>query len=115
MEILVAVLAFVVVAAAVFAAFSLLDQRNSRARLLRDRLAAVQKSAEREPDEELESRRRDRVSGSREHPEHDGEPDRARDRDDAHHDRRLSDTEPRRRGGDERVQSTPAPTERLTR
>ena len=54
MEILVAVLAFVVVAAAVFAAFSLLDQRNSRARLLRDRLAAVQKSAEREPDEELE-------------------------------------------------------------
>ena len=43
MEILVAVLAFVVVAAAVFAAFSLLDQRNSRARLLRDRLAAVQK------------------------------------------------------------------------
>jgi tight adherence protein B len=54
MEILVAVLAFVVVAAAVFAAFSLLDQRNARARLLRDRLAAVQKSAEREPDEELE-------------------------------------------------------------
>jgi tight adherence protein B len=54
MEILVTVLAFVVVAAAVFAAFSLLDQRNARARLLRDRLAAVQKSAEREPDEELE-------------------------------------------------------------
>jgi tight adherence protein B len=54
MELLVAVLAFVVVAAAVFAAFSLLDQRNARARLLRDRLAAVQKSAEQEPDEELE-------------------------------------------------------------
>jgi tight adherence protein B len=54
MELLVAVLAFVVVAAGVFAAFSLLDQRNARARLLRDRLAAVQKSAEREPDEELE-------------------------------------------------------------
>jgi tight adherence protein B len=53
-ELLVAVLAFVVVAAAVFAAFSLLDQRNARARLLRDRLAAVQKSAEQEPDEELE-------------------------------------------------------------
>jgi tight adherence protein B len=54
MELLVAVLAFVVVAAGVFAAFSLLDQRNARARLLRDRLATVQKSAEREPDEELE-------------------------------------------------------------
>jgi len=54
MELLIAVLAFVVVAAGVFAAFSLLDQRNARARLLRDRLAAVQKSAEREPDEELE-------------------------------------------------------------
>ena len=54
MELLIAVLAFVVVAAAVFAGFSLLDQRNARARLLRDRLAAVQKSAEREPDEELE-------------------------------------------------------------
>jgi tight adherence protein B len=53
-ELLVAVLAFVVVAAAVFAAFSLLDQRNARARLLRDRLAAVQKSVEDEPDEELE-------------------------------------------------------------
>jgi tight adherence protein B len=38
----------------VFAAFSLVDQRNARARLLRDRLAAVQKAAEREPAEDLE-------------------------------------------------------------
>ena len=54
MEIIVAILAFVVVAAGVFAAFSLLDQRNARARLLRERLAAVRKAAERQPDEELE-------------------------------------------------------------
>jgi tight adherence protein B len=54
MELLIAVLAFVVVAAGVFAGFSLLDQRNARARLLRERLAAVRKAAERQPDEELE-------------------------------------------------------------
>jgi tight adherence protein B len=54
MEIFVAVLAFVIVAAGIFAGFSLLDQRNARARLLRERLAAVQKAAERQPDEELE-------------------------------------------------------------
>jgi tight adherence protein B len=54
MEFFVAVLAFVIVAAGIFAAFSLLDQRNARARLLRERLAAVQKAAERQPDEELE-------------------------------------------------------------
>ena len=48
-------LAFVVVAAGgLRVAFTMLDKRNARARLLRDRLAAVQKSAEREPDEELE-------------------------------------------------------------
>jgi tight adherence protein B len=54
MELFVAVLAFVIVAAGVFAGFSLLDQRNARARLLRERLAAVRKAAERQPDEELE-------------------------------------------------------------
>jgi tight adherence protein B len=54
MELFIAVLAFVVVAAGIFAGFSLLDQRNARARLLRERLAAVQKAAERKPDEELE-------------------------------------------------------------
>ncbi len=50
----IAILAFVIVAAGVFAAFSLVDQRNARAHLLRDRLAAVQKAAEREPAEDLE-------------------------------------------------------------
>src|ERR1700730_660257 len=54
MELFIAVLAFVIVATAVFAGFSLLDQRNARARLLRERLAAVRKAAERQPDEELE-------------------------------------------------------------
>ena len=54
MELFIAVLAFVIVAAGVFAGFSLLDQRNARARLLRERLAAVRKAAERQPDEELE-------------------------------------------------------------
>ena len=44
----------VVVAGGSFAGrFSLLDERNARARLLRDRLAAVQKAAERQPSEEL--------------------------------------------------------------
>src|SRR5207244_6339174 len=37
----------------VFIGGSLLDERRSRARLLRDRLTAVQKAAEREPAEEL--------------------------------------------------------------
>jgi tight adherence protein B len=49
----IAVLVFVVVALAVFAAGALLDERRSRARLLRDRLSAVQKAAERQPSEEL--------------------------------------------------------------
>ena len=53
MPALLALLIFVVVAAAVFFIGSLLDQRNARARLLRDRLASVQKPVEREPSEEL--------------------------------------------------------------
>ena len=44
---------FVVVSLAVFSIGSLLDQRSARARLLRDRLASVQKAAERQPSEEL--------------------------------------------------------------
>ena len=52
-EILIAGLVFVIVAAGIFLAFSILDKRSERARLLRDRLAAVQKAAEREPSEEL--------------------------------------------------------------
>ncbi|HEY7615288.1 MAG TPA: type II secretion system F family protein [Terriglobales bacterium] len=51
--VLIAGLAFIVVALAVFVVFSVIDQRNARARLLRDRLAAVQKAAERQPNEDL--------------------------------------------------------------
>src|SRR5882672_3580274 len=51
--ILIAMLVFVVVTVGVFAAASIFDKRSEQARLLRDRLAAVQKSAEREPSEEL--------------------------------------------------------------
>src|SRR5260370_2124227 len=50
---LIAIAVFVVVAAGAFVAGSLLDQRNARARLMKERLARVQKPAEREPDEEL--------------------------------------------------------------
>ncbi|HZQ68891.1 MAG TPA: type II secretion system F family protein [Terriglobales bacterium] len=50
---LIAFLAFLVVALLVFAVGSLLDERSARARLLRERLATVQKAAERAPDEEL--------------------------------------------------------------
>jgi len=50
---LIALAVFVVVAAAAFAVGSLLDQRSARARLLRERLEAVQKAAERQPSEEL--------------------------------------------------------------
>jgi len=49
----IAIIAFVVVAAAVFIVFSIVDQRNAQARLLRERLAAVQKAAERSPSEDL--------------------------------------------------------------
>ena len=44
---------FAVVAAAIFAIGSILDRRNAQARLLRERLASVQKAAERQPNEEL--------------------------------------------------------------
>jgi len=50
---LTAIVVFVVVSLVVFAIGSLLDRRSSRARLLRDRLASVQKAAERKPSEEL--------------------------------------------------------------
>ena len=49
----IAIAVFVVVFLAVFAVGSLLDQRRSRARLIRERLASVQKAAERGPSEEL--------------------------------------------------------------
>jgi tight adherence protein B len=53
MVVLISVVVFGVVAGAIFMVGSMLDQRSARARLLRDRLAAVQKAAEREPSEEL--------------------------------------------------------------
>src|SRR5882762_4572422 len=53
MLILTVIVIFVVVSLVVFAIGSLLDRRSSRARLLRDRLASVQKAAERKPSEEL--------------------------------------------------------------
>src|SRR5208282_1093495 len=45
MPLLIALLVFVVVTLAVFSAMSLLDQRQARARVLRDRLATVQEPA----------------------------------------------------------------------
>jgi tight adherence protein B len=53
MTALIALLVFIVVALLVFAVGSLLDDRSARARLLRERLATVQKAAERAPSEEL--------------------------------------------------------------
>ncbi|HYA24713.1 MAG TPA: type II secretion system F family protein [Terriglobales bacterium] len=53
MAILMVILVFVTVALVVFAAGMVWDQRRAQARLLRERLASVQKAAEREPNEEL--------------------------------------------------------------
>ncbi len=52
-QIFIAIAVFLVVTLGVFAIFSLMDERSARARLLRDRLAAVQKAAERAPSQEL--------------------------------------------------------------
>jgi tight adherence protein B len=62
MPALIALLVFIVVALAVFAAGSLIDERNARARLIKDRLATVQKAPEREPDEELALLRDEQLS-----------------------------------------------------
>jgi len=62
LPLLIALLVFVVVALAAFAVFSLLDQRNAHARLIKDRLATVQKEPEREPEEELALLRDERLS-----------------------------------------------------
>jgi len=50
------------VALAAFAAGSLIDQRNARARLIKDRLATVQKAPERDPNEELALLRDEQLS-----------------------------------------------------
>jgi tight adherence protein B len=62
MPALIALLVFLVVALAAFVAGSLFDQRNARARLIKDRLATVQKAPEREPDEELALLRDEQLS-----------------------------------------------------
>ena len=59
---LIALLVFVVVALATFAVGSLFDQRSAQARLIRDRLATVQKAPEREPDQELALLRDEQLS-----------------------------------------------------
>ena len=53
MLIVVTILVFAVVALVVFGIGSFFDQRSAQARLLRERLASVQKAAERQPSEEL--------------------------------------------------------------
>src|SRR3984885_5562600 len=53
MAALLALLVFLVVALAAFAVGSLLDDRQGRARLIKERLANVQKAPERAPEEEL--------------------------------------------------------------
>jgi tight adherence protein B len=53
MHAFIAIILFAVVAGAVFGVVAILDQRNARARLLRDRLESVQKAAEQQPDEDL--------------------------------------------------------------
>jgi tight adherence protein B len=60
--ILIAVLVFLVVALATFAVASLLDQRSAQARLIKDRLATVQKAPERDPNEELALLRDEQLS-----------------------------------------------------
>ncbi len=59
---LIALLVFAVVTLVAFVGGSLVDQRRSQARLIRDRLAAVQKAPEREPDEELALLRDEQLS-----------------------------------------------------
>ncbi len=62
MPVLIAILVFLVVALGAFAIGSLLDQRSAQARLIKDRLATVQKAPEREPDEELALLRDEQLS-----------------------------------------------------
>ncbi len=59
---LIALVIFIVVALATFAAASLFDQRRAQARLIKDRLAMAQKAPEREPHEELALLRDEQLS-----------------------------------------------------
>jgi tight adherence protein B len=60
--ILIALLVLVVVTLAAFVVFSLVDERRAQARLIRERLATVQKAPERAPDEELALLRDEQLS-----------------------------------------------------
>jgi tight adherence protein B len=62
MATLLALIVFLVVALAVFAAGSLLDERSARARLIKERLATVQKAPERAPEDELALLRDEQLS-----------------------------------------------------
>jgi tight adherence protein B len=62
MPALIALLVFLFVALAAFLAGTLVDQRNARARLIKDRLATVQKAPERDPNEELALLRDEQLS-----------------------------------------------------
>ena len=62
MTTIIALLVFIVVFLAVFALGSLLDQRSARARLIKERLATVQKAPERAPEEELALLRDEQLS-----------------------------------------------------
>jgi tight adherence protein B len=59
---LIALIVFLFVAVAAFAIGSFIDQRNARARLIKERLASAQKAPEREPDEELALLRDEQLS-----------------------------------------------------
>ena len=62
MQIIIALIVFAVVAVAAFAIGSFIDQRNARARLIKDRLASAEKAPEREPNEELALLRDEQLS-----------------------------------------------------
>ena len=62
MPLVIAIGVFVFVALAFFAIASLFDQRSARARLIKERLATVQKAPEREPQEELALLRDEQLS-----------------------------------------------------
>jgi tight adherence protein B len=59
---LIALVVFLVVAAGVFAGISLFDERNARARLIKERLAEERKGPERAPEEELALMRDEQLS-----------------------------------------------------
>jgi tight adherence protein B len=62
MAIFLALIVFLVVTLAAFVVGSLLDQRSARARLIKERLATVQKAPERAPEEELALLRDEQLS-----------------------------------------------------